>query len=120
MPLLTKSVQEKKTKKDGVRVCIMRRPGEDVDWDIWIPALAPSHDLLTEYHQNKVNWEEFIKRFTNEVLVQHREYLQILIDLAKTRVITILCWEETPEFCHRRLVAEECQKLEPRLKVTIR
>ena len=37
-----------------------------------------------------------------------------------TEDITILCVEETPEFCHRRLLADECKKYEPNLQVVHR
>ncbi len=33
--------------------------------------------------------------------------------------ITLLCKEDTPEKCHRRLLAEECKILIPKLEVRI-
>jgi len=120
MPLFTKSIQEKKKKNDGIRVCIMRRPGSEDDWDIWMPTLAPSHQLLTAYHQEEVDWEEFCVRFNEEVLRNQRRHLDLLIWMAKKETITILCWEDTPEFCHRRLVAEKCRSIDPELEVTIK
>jgi uncharacterized protein YeaO (DUF488 family) len=120
MPLFTKSIQSKKTKSDGIRVCIMRRPEDDADWDIWMPHLAPSHQLLTNYHKGNVNWNEYCRVFNQEVLIGENIYIQILIEMCKTRSITLLCWEEKPEKCHRRLVAEECMRLDPSLKVVIR
>jgi len=98
----------------------MRRPGAEDDWDMWMPTLAPSHQLLTEYHQKKVNWKEFCERFNQEVLEDQRRYLELLIWMAKKETITILCWEDTPEFCHRRLLAEECRQIDPDLKVIIK
>lgn len=120
MNLHTKSIQAEKEKKDGVRVCIMRRPASDAQWDIWIPHLAPSHELLNDYHEQKIDWMEYCVRFQDEVLDKEKEYMDIVIDMSKKRTVTLLCWEETPEMCHRRLVAEACKKLDPNLKVFIR
>jgi len=98
----------------------MRRPGEATDWDIWMPTLAPSHELLTQYHQAEVTWDEFCDRFHQEVIAEQQEYLDILVEMAQKHVVTILCWEETPEKCHRRLVAEACKQINSELEVIIR
>lgn len=119
MPLYTKSSQLPRSPEDGIRVCIMRRPEKEVDWDIWMPHLAPSHELLTGRHRGTITKEEFNKIFTLEVLQGNVEYLQILIEMAMVRVVTILCFELDPLTCHRFLVAEECRRLESQLKVSI-
>ncbi len=120
MSLYTKSAQLPPQKKDGIRICIMRRPGDEIQWDIWIPHLAPSHQLLTDYHQGKVDWDGFCVQFQKEVIKDKKEYLQVVIDLAKLHDITLICWEETPERCHRRLIAEECKKINTSLEVVIK
>ena len=33
--------------------------------------------------------------------------------------VTFLCIEEKPDFCHRRLLAEECKKYQPNLEIII-
>lgn len=119
MPLKTKSVQAKLDKSDGIRVCIMRRPEAGVKWDIWMPHLAPSHQLLSDYHNKVINWREYCGRFKVEVLQKDREYLDILIDMSQKHTVTILCWEVIPDKCHRRLVAEECKKICKDLEVVI-
>ncbi|MBW7943955.1 DUF488 domain-containing protein [Patescibacteria group bacterium] len=120
MSLYTKSVQAPVSPDDGIRVCIMRRPGADVVWDIWMPHLAPSHEVLTARHQNTMTKPEFNAWFEEHVLKGEREYLDILIEMAKKHTVTILCWEEDPQTCHRKLVAEECRKIDPELEVVIR
>ncbi len=120
MSLFTKSIQRRKSKKDGFRICIMRRPASDLNYDLWMPVLAPSHKLLTDYHKKKVDWKIFCTIFDNEVIGKNNSYLSLLITLASRHDVTILCWEDTPEFCHRRLVAEACLKSNPTLKVIIK
>lgn len=117
--LKTKSVQKAKRKSDGIRICIMRRPDAGLDWDIWIPHLAPSHELLTNLHGNVVDWSEFVKIFSKEVLNGKSDYIDLVADLAQKRTITLLCWEDKPDNCHRRLVAEAVAKKYSKLAVKI-
>ncbi len=105
---------------DGIRICIMRRPGADADYDIWMPTLAPSNRLLTEYHEGKVNWDQYVVHYTNEVLKKNHKYVVLLSEISEKRDVTILCWEKTPKMCHRRLVAEACLKINPRLHVVLK
>lgn len=98
----------------------MRRPEAAVDWDIWIPHLAPSHELLNAWHAQELTKPEFNVRFTDEVLLQKVEYLNILIEMAQKHIITILCFEIDPLTCHRYLVAQECKRLAADLEVTTR
>lgn len=117
--LKTKSIQEGTEKSDGVRICIMRRIKPEFQFDIWIPTLAPSTELLNEYHKKKINWDEFEKRFRKEVLLKEKKYLNLILYIAKKNIVTLLCWEETAEKCHRRLVAERIKELYPEVKVKI-
>lgn len=46
--------------------------------------------------------------------------LHKLIQLSLQGNVTIMCIEDTPEKCHRRLVAEACRKLAPELEIVIK
>lgn len=105
--------------KDGVRICVMRRPCSEITWDIWMPVLAPSHELLDAYHAGIISWPVFDEKFHQEVIVAMQEYLQILVEISKYRTVTILCWEKIPESCHRKLLAQACKQLDPYLDVVI-
>jgi len=120
MALYTKSIQEKPSKKDGIRICIMRRPDSWAIYDIWMPILAPSHKLLDDAHAKKIDWDGFEKRFKKEVIIGQKKFLNLLIEISLKNTITIVCWEKTPEHCHRRLVAEACKKINKKLKVILR
>lgn len=120
MEIQTKSVQAKPKKTDGIRICIMRRIMPEFVFDIWMPTLSPSTKLLKKYHEKESSWNEYEVLFTKEVLDTQQKYLKIVSDIAKDNNITLLCWEETPKMCHRRLVAERLQKVYPQLEVIIR
>lgn len=119
MALFTKSAQLPREAHDGIRVCIMRKPKPTIAWDIWMPTLAPSLELLETYHAHEISWQIYEERFHQEVIVGMRHYLELLVDMSRNHTITILCWEDTPVQCHRRLVAESCQKIAPDLAITI-
>ena len=120
MPLLTKSVKKSRENSDGIRICVMRGPRKGDDYDIWMPVIAPSRELLDDYFGEKIDWNGYCERFEKEVLQDKRNYLQLLIDMATKHTITILCLEDTPEKCHRRLLAEECKRIDPTLEVVIK
>lgn len=109
----TKSVQEPPHPDDGVRICIMRRIKPEFIFDIWMQPLSPSTELLKEYHDQIITWEQYEQRFKIEVLNTQRKYLEILLAIAEITPITLLCWEDTPTMCHRRLVAEELHRINP-------
>ena len=104
-----KSVQLKRGKDDGVRICIMRFVRRYYDYDILMQELAPSIELLTEYKKGKMNWEDYEKRYLDEIKDEDAA-IQKIIDLGKDKNVTLLCWEFDDKFCHRRLVINEINK----------
>lgn len=117
--LKTKSIQSKMLKNDGLRICVMRRPGEYENWDMWIPKLSPSHELLNAYKYEGLSWDEMTRRFSKEVLKKQKRLIEWLAKLALKQEVTLLCWEEIADKCHRKLLAEACQKAEPKLLVKL-
>ncbi len=130
--LNTKSIKSWPQSIDGKRISIMSRhtmnDGITLDpeilpelYDEWWPELSPPPILIGAYRKRGMTWPEFEEGY--------REYLRLplamakiaaLIDLAKNGVVTVLCVENQPDQCHRRLLAEECILLEPGLEVNIR
>ena len=70
---------------------------------IHLPVLAPTQDILDAFKKSKGKWEDYERQFTR--LMDERKIEQAapkeLLDGA-----CLLCSEDTPEHCHRRLVAE--------------
>jgi len=120
MPLYSKSIQDPSSITDGIRICIMRKPGANALWDIWMPTLAPSLALLKSYQAGTTDWNWYVQQFTKEVITDKHDHIKLLVDMAKKHTITILCWEKTPDQCHRRLVIEEALHIEPTLPVIIK
>ncbi|MBU2632583.1 DUF488 family protein [Patescibacteria group bacterium] len=97
----------------------MRRIKPEFKFDIWMPNLAPSTKLLSSYHDKKITWEEFEKKFNKEVLEKQKKYLEIVLDIAQKNTVTLLCWEKLAEKCHRKLVAEKIAELNKNITAII-
>lgn len=111
MLIKTKSILSKKSKEDGLRICIMRHVRPEYDFDLWMPKLAPSERLLQQYVLKKqITWKEFEPKFLKQLQRQTR-MLKFLKKISQDQNITLLCVEEAPTYCHRRLVAEAIQRL---------
>ena len=69
-----------------------------------VKSLAPDKPLLDKYQKDK-NWEEYEAGF--KALMNSRNAKETLNSLQLDKKIScLLCSEDKPEKCHRRLVAE--------------
>ena len=68
-----------------------------------MPVLAPTQDILTAYKKENGDWSLYEQRFLD--LMRQRQ-----IERTTARDLIdggcLLCSEEKPHHCHRRLVAE--------------
>jgi len=88
------------TKRDDLRYFLRALGGMDY---LHLPELAPTKELLDEYRKNGQDWSAYEKAFLDLVSRRRIEdrVSEDLLDRA-----CLLCSEETPDRCHRRLVAE--------------
>lgn len=70
---------------------------------VHIPELAPTQDILDEYKKNKGDWSVYERKFLD--LMRKRE-IEKKIDSSIIADGCLLCSEDKPRYCHRRLVAE--------------
>jgi len=69
------------------------------------PLLAPTQDILDDFKKKKaMPWEEYEDRFIR--LMRERKIEDQLSPEEFSRRTVLLCSEDIPEHCHRRLVAE--------------
>lgn len=67
------------------------------------PVLAPTQDILDAFKKSKGKWEDYERAFTR-LMDERRIEQAVSKDLFDGGCL--LCSEDTPEHCHRRLVAE--------------
>jgi uncharacterized protein YeaO (DUF488 family) len=129
MTLYTKCILAPKSNDDGLRISVMSRhtlqDGKTPDpritkesFDEHRPDLAPSPGLVGAFYRNQIAWCSYEERFLEQLKnSQTQRSLRELADMARRGNVTLLCIEATAEYCHRRLLAEECQRLVPGIVV---
>ena len=70
---------------------------------VHLPALAPTAQLLDAYRRKRIDWRIYEDRFL--ALMRERRIEEIVPRDALDQGC-LLCSEDQPHFCHRRLVAE--------------
>ena len=92
------------TKRDDLR--FFTKSICNIDY-LHVPDLAPSADILNAYKKHKGDWELYERQFLNLMQARHIE------DKTPPELLDggcLLCSEEKPHHCHRRLVAEYLQE----------
>lgn len=87
-------------KKDDLRYFVRTICGIEYDHR---PELAPTAKMLDDYKKHGGDWHEFQKRFV-ELIASRR--VEATIAASALEDACLLCSEDTPHHCHRRLVAE--------------
>lgn len=133
MVLYTKSIYAPIEESDGIRVCIMSRLTQDDGttpvkdlvegelFDYWAKILAPPPKLVGSWYRQEIDWNEFSRQYLHHL---SREDIMLHVSRLAQQALegdmTILCVEETPDNCHRKLLAEECKRLDERIGVVIK
>ena len=70
---------------------------------VHLPVLAPTQDILDEFKKKKGDWKVYEEKFLR--LIEDRRIEKEVSPEALSDGC-LLCSEDKPHFCHRRLVAE--------------
>lgn len=70
------------------------------------PLLAPTKEILDDYMEHGTGWGTYQERFL--VLMRER-HIEKKVDPALVENAVLMCSEEQPLHCHRRLVADYLQ-----------
>ena len=120
--LKTKSILYDKEDTDGLRISVMSRHTlndgitphpeiTDSSYNQWLQILAPPVKLIGDYYKRDLPWEQFEQKYLDYIRSSNvQTEVQKLAERSLDSVITLLCIEESPENCHRRLLAEECKR----------
>lgn len=129
--LKTKYILARIEADDGKRISVMSRhtlndgftPHPRITskhYVIHIPELGPPARLLGDYYKRGLPWEQFEKSYIEYIKSPDIAIkVQELTCEAISSNITLLCIEDLPTFCHRRLLAEECKRYQPDLLLMI-
>jgi uncharacterized protein YeaO (DUF488 family) len=101
---------------EGTRLGTVRRPPRGVPkaefakrdyYDVWLPALSPSPDLVKEAlaAQTEAQWNGFVRRFRAEMKApEPAQMLDTLAALSHTGRFSLGCYCEDESHCHRSVL----------------
>ncbi len=116
MVIHVKRVYEAADPQDGLRVLVDRLwprglSKEKAHIDVWLKDIAPSTALRQWYHSDFSEWEEFKRRYTDE-LDEHRPALKALLEQAAGQTLTLLYASRETERNHALILKEYLLQLE--------
>jgi len=124
----TRSVWSDINKDDGLRVLVTRFRGRGLpasQYDVWMPALGPSEQLLKSVQSGEIDWKAFAKGYREELYLDgpiddrsetiknhgQKSALRLIRALGEKQRVTLLCHcDEDAIQCHRFLLLKEIAK----------
>ena len=91
------------SKRDDLAYFLQKLLGVDY---VETPLLAPTQELLDAYKKKKGGWEDYERDFLR---LMEQRHIEDNIDPNLLARGCLLCSEDTPHHCHRRLVVEYLQ-----------
>lgn len=108
----------KRAAGEGLRIGTVRRPPRGVrkerlaaeDWyDVWLPQLAPSADLVKEAQtaQTAGEWKAFARKYRKEMAApDNARLIALLAALSRRSDLSVGCYCENETRCHRSVLRE--------------
>ena len=103
---------------EGLRIGTVRRPPRGVPkseyasrnyYDVWLPNLAPSEELLKAARSAKDEkaWRSFIKRYRSEMSrPENSRVLDLLAALSHQTNFSVGCYCNDEQHCHRSVLRQ--------------
>ena len=122
--LKTKSVYSALAENDGLRILATRFRGRGMAtnlYDVWMPSLGPSEQLLKAMQAGKVTWTAFTRDFKKELFLDggvdarnrtiknhgQKSTLRLIKAMAREGNVTLMCHcDEDAKQCHRYVLRE--------------
>jgi uncharacterized protein YeaO (DUF488 family) len=118
MPVRVVRLGSDRAAGEGVRLGTVRRPPRGVPkerhasdnyYDVWLPQLAPSADLVKEALASTTDqqWQTFVRKYRSEMADgDNARLLATLAALSKTASFSVGCYCEDETHCHRSVLRE--------------
>ena len=106
-------IDRRRRKGEHLRVGAVRYPPrgkrkEEIDeYDVRLPELAPSSELLKKFNDDAISWERFVGRYRSEMNKPERKYLiPLFAALSKVTNLSIGCYCQDQKRCHMSVLRE--------------
>jgi len=108
----------KRAEGEGLRIGTVRRPPRGVPkaefgtrdyYDVWLPNLSPSAQLVTQAKQavSQAEWDRFARSFRAEMNESDtRKVLDLLAALSQGTDFSVGCYCEDESRCHRSVLRQ--------------
>jgi uncharacterized protein YeaO (DUF488 family) len=105
-----KRVYEPASPDDGHRLLVTRywpRGQPKSVTDEYLSRIAPSKKLIDEYRKGPLSWDEFTRRYRQELLApEAQQELKRLAALARSQRLTLMCMCPDDWNCHRTILRD--------------
>jgi len=79
-------------------------------------CFAPEDSTLSRYKKKDIGWDSYVEEFSETMKKRNiKDYIKNNYDIPMD--ICLLCSEATPEYCHRRLIAELMHEVFPKAEI---
>ncbi len=76
-------------------------------FDVWLPLLSPSRDLLQAIHAEEITWAQFIRRYRAEMKrAEPRQVIRLVAAWAQRHPVSLGCFCADPAHCHRTILQQ--------------
>lgn len=118
MPIAVIRLGTPRSKNEGLRLGTVRRPPRGVrkerlaadDWyDVWLPQLAPSAELVKVglSARSDRDWGKFVRKYRAEMAdADNARLIAFLAALSQQTNLAVGCYCEDENRCHRSLLRE--------------
>ncbi len=76
--------------------------------------------MVWKYYRKEIDFETYRNEYLNYLREEVKEQVIDLISIAMKVDITLMCIEESPEFCHRKMLLDYASELAQELMVGIK
>lgn len=118
MPVRIVQLGSPRTPGEGLRLGTVRRPPRGVPreefasrdyYDVWLPNLAPSLELMTQGRAARTDaeWNLFRKKYRSEMNQPDAAHvLDLLAAMSHRSALAVGCYCEDEQHCHRSVLRE--------------
>lgn len=115
MNIKLKRAYDPPSKADGIRILVDRLwprgiKKEDLKIDAWIKEIAPSNELRKWFSHDKDRWNEFQKRYLEELKENKHALEEIDKEIQKKGTITLLYGSKEPLYNHAVFLKKYLEK----------
>jgi uncharacterized protein YeaO (DUF488 family) len=106
--------------KEGIRIGAAHQVPLSVpreDWqqrnyfDLWVPLLAPTSDLVSQYRHDKISFASFGGHYKSQMkTAENRQVIELLAAIALVQSVSVGCLCEEESRCHQSILRELIHK----------